>query len=135
MSQFQEYHPSTPRNEYNTENKLSCTCCIPPPDGEEANVTHTKEVLTPLAEKYRKDPSEGGADPPLYFLYSASNAISERLRDFACIPDEDNVLVILDVPSGVVYISDDDDLTSEGANKFIADYISGKLKGKSLRSR
>ena len=115
--------------------EITCFIYIFFSDNDEGSIGHAIEVLKPLAEKHTKSQNEGGADPTLYFLYSTVNEISESLRDFARIPDEDNVLVILDIPSGLVFISDDEELTSDKAGKFISDFLSGKLKGRSLSGK
>lgn len=70
---------------------------------------------------------------PVTFFYAGSDDTADSLRDFICLPEEDNVLVILDIPSQKLYVSDDDVLTREGVEKFVKDFSAGKLVGKSLK--
>ena len=69
----------------------------------------------------------------MIFFYTLGDDTSDSLCDFTQIEGEDNVLVILDIPSQMVYLSDDDVLTRESVEKFVKDFSAGKLQGKKLR--
>lgn len=69
----------------------------------------------------------------MVFFCTKGDDTSDSLRDFTQVPDDDNLLVILDIPSQKVYVSEDDVLTREGVKKFVTDFASGKLDGKKLR--
>ena len=70
----------------------------------------------------------------MQFFYAKGDEVSDSLRDFGELPDDDdNLLVILDIPSQMCYISEEDVLTREAVNKFVIDFTSGKLEGKKLR--
>ena len=97
-------------------------------DGEEASLNSAKEIILPVAEHYFKMD-----DPPMQFFYTKGDDVSDNLREFAEIPDDDNVLVILDVPNQICYVSEDEVLTKEGVEKFVNDFVNGKLEGKKLR--
>lgn len=72
-------------------------------------------------------------EPPVFFFYTKGDDTSDSLRDFIQLPDDDNLLVILDIPSQMVYISEEDVLTREGVQKFVSDFTNNKLDGKKLR--
>ena len=97
-------------------------------DGEEASLNSAKEIILPVAEHYFKM-----EEPPVQFFYTKGDDVSDSLREFGEVPDDDNVLVILDIPSQMRYISEDEVLTREGVEKFVSDFVSGKLEGKKLR--
>lgn len=69
----------------------------------------------------------------MVFFYTKGDETAESLHDFAQLPDDDNLLIILDIPSQNVYVSDDDVLTKEGIEKFVNDFAAGKLDGKPLK--
>lgn len=70
----------------------------------------------------------------MVFFYTKGDDTSDSLRDFTRqVPEDDNLLVILDIPSQKVYVSEDVVLTREGVKKFVTDFASGKLDGKTLR--
>ena len=70
----------------------------------------------------------------MIFFYTLGDDTSDSLCEFTQIAgDQDNVLVILDIPSQMVYLSDDDVLTRESVEKFVIDFSAGKLQGKKLR--
>lgn len=69
----------------------------------------------------------------MYFFYTKGDDTSDSLRDFIQLPDDDNLLIILDIPSQKVYISEDEVLTREGVSKFVSDFKENKLDGKNLR--
>lgn len=98
------------------------------PDGEEASIKSAQEIIQPVAEEYFKM-----EEPPVYFFYTKGDDTSDSLRDFVQLPDDDNLLVILDIPSQKVYISEDEVLTREGVHKFVSDFTENKLDGKNLR--
>lgn len=70
---------------------------------------------------------------PVTFFYAGLDDTADSLRDFICLPDDDNLIVILDIPSQKVHVADDDVLTREGVEKFVKDFSAGKLVGKSLK--
>ena len=76
---------------------------------------------------------EKDEDPPVFFFYTKGDETSDSLCEFAQIPDDDNLLIILDIPSQNVYISEEDVLTREGVEKFVMDFTNNKLEGKKLR--
>lgn len=69
----------------------------------------------------------------MIFFYTLGDDTSDSLCEFTQIDVEDNALVILDIPSQMVYPSDDDVLTRESVEKFVKDFSAGKLQGKKLR--
>ena len=85
-------------------------------------------MIQPVAEHYFKM-----EEPPVQFFYTKGDDVSDSLRDFGELPDDDNLLVILDIPSQMQYVSEVDVLTREAVEKFVNDFASGKLEGKKLR--
>ena len=102
-------------------------CIFVTSDGDEASIKSAKEIITPVAEL------EQECDSPVVFFYSLGDDTSDSLRDFIDIPDDDNILVILDIPSQKVYVAEDDVLSKEGVQKFVKDFAAGKLDGKKLK--
>ena len=84
--------------------------------------------MHPVAEHYFKM-----EEPPVQFFYTKGDDVSDSLRDFVGLPDDDNLLVILDVPNQMSYISEVEVLTREAVEKFVDDFANGKLEGKKLR--
>ncbi|XP_067032909.1 nucleoredoxin-like [Acropora muricata] len=110
----------------NTVNEEPCLIYFT--DGEESTIKGAKEIIGPVAEHMlAKEQS------PVTFFYAGLDDTADSLRDFICLPDDDNLLVILDIPSQKVYVADDDVLTREGVEKFVKDFSAGKLVGKSLK--
>ena len=103
-------------------------CIFVTSDGEEASIKSAKDIITPVAEQ------EQECGSPVVFFYSLGDDTSDSLRDFIDIPDDDNILVILDIPSQKVYVAEDEVLSKEGVQKFVTDFAAGKLKGKKLKS-
>ena len=97
-------------------------------DGEDASIKDANDMIGPVAEQLCSKKQS-----PVTFFYAKSDDTADSLRDFIDLTDEDNVLVILDVPSQKVYTSDDEVLTKEGVLKFVEDFSAGKLTGKQLR--
>ena len=102
-------------------------CIFVTSDGEDASIKSAKDMITPVAEQ------EWECDSPVVFFYSLGDDTSDSLRDFIDIPDDDNILVILDIPSQKVYVAEDEVLSKEGVHKFVTDFAAGKLEGKKLR--
>ena len=102
-------------------------CIFVTSDGEEASIKSAKDIITPVAEQ------EQECDSPVVFFYSLGDDTSDSLRDFIDIPDDDNILIILDIPSQKVYVAEDEVLSKEGVQKFVTDFGAGKLKGKKLK--
>lgn len=102
-------------------------CIFVTSDGEEASIKSAKDIITPVAEQVWE------CDSPVVFFYSLGDDTSDSLRDFIDIPDDDNILVILDIPSQKVYVAEDEVLSKEGVQKFVKDFAAGKLKGKKLK--
>ena len=102
-------------------------CIFVTSDGEEASIKSAKDIITPVAEQVWE------CDSPVVFFYSLGDDTSDSLRDFIDIPDDDNILVILDIPSQKVYVAEDEVLSKEGVQKFVTDFGAGKLKGKKLK--
>ena len=103
-------------------------CIFVTSDGEEASIKSAKDIITPVAEQ------EQECDSPVVFFYSLGDDTSDSLRDFIDIPDDDdNILVILDIPSQKVYVAEDEVLSKEGVQKFVKDFAAGKLEGKKLK--
>ena len=102
-------------------------CIFVTSDGDEASIKSAKEIIAPVAEQ------EQECDSPVVFFYSLGDDTSDSLRDFIDIPDDDNILVILDIPSQKVYVAEDDVLSKEGVQKFVKDFAAGKLDGKKLK--
>ena len=70
----------------------------------------------------------------MIFFYTKGDETSDSLLDFLGIDDgDDNQLIIVDIPSQKVYVSDDEELTKEGVEKFVTEFAGGKLSGKKLR--
>lgn len=107
--------------------------CFFTADGEESTMSHAKEVLGPTAESIAKKAEETEDDPSLYFFCAEADEIADSLRDFARIPDDDNVLVILDIPAGKVFVSDAEEVTPQVLEQFVNDYHNGALCGRNLR--
>ena len=102
-------------------------CIFVTSDGEEASIKSAKDIITPVAEQ------EQECGSPVVFFYSLGDDTSDSLRDFIDIPDDDNILVILDIPSQKVYVAEDEVLSKEGVQKFVTDFAEGKLKGRKLK--
>ena len=110
-----------------------CLVCMPISlflllDGEDAFIKSAQEIIQPVAEHYFKM-----EEPPVQFFYAKGDDISDSLREFGQLPDDDNLLVILDIPNQMRYISEEDVLTREAVEKFVTDFTDGKLEGKKLR--
>ena len=104
-------------------------CVFLTSDGEEASIKSAKEIITPVAEQLQQD-----CDSPVVFFYSLGDDTSDSLRDFIDISEEDdNILVILDIPSQKLYVAEDEVLSREAVRKFVTDFAAGKLDGKKLR--
>ena len=97
-------------------------------DGEDQSIESAQQMIQPVAEHYFKMD-----EPPVQFFYTKGDEVSDSLRDFGGLPDDDNILVILDIPSQMSYISEADVLTREAVEKFVNDFANGKLTGKKLR--
>lgn len=108
-------------------------CLIYFTDGEEPTMKHALEVLGPTATSTAEKAEATGDDPSLFFFYAEADDIADNLRDFARIPDDDNILVILDIPAGKVFVSDAEEVTSEVVQKFVNDYKNETLQGRSIR--
>ena len=102
-------------------------CIFVTSDGEEASIKSAKDIITPVAEQVWE------CDSPVVFFYSLGDDTSDSLRDFIDIPDDDNILIILDIPSQKVYVAEDEVLSKEGVQKFVKDFAAGKLEGKKLK--
>jgi len=105
--------------------QLHCSLLL---DGEDQTIEHVQQMIQPVAEHYFKM-----EEPPVQFFYTKGDDVSDSLRDFGELPDDDNLLVILDIPSQMQYVSEVDVLTREAVEKFVNDFASGKLEGKKLR--
>ena len=110
---------------------LLCMLCIfVTSDGDEASIKSAKEIITPVAEQQQQQ----DCDSPVVFFYSLGDDTSDSLRDFVGIAEEDdNILVILDIPSQKLYVAEDEVLSREAVRKFVTDFAAGKLDGKKLR--
>ena len=97
-------------------------------DGEGTSVKDAQEIMQPVAEHYFKMD-----EPPVQFFYTKGDEVSDSLRDFCELPDDDNLLVILDIPNQMSYTSEEDVLTREAVEKFVNDFVNGKLEGKQLK--
>lgn len=75
---------------------------------------------------------QANEDLPIHFFYGGSNDVVDSVLDFAGLSEE-NMLVILDIPSGKVYICENDVVTAEAAKQFIGDFLSDKLEGRKIR--
>ena len=111
-----------------------CVCqfhCFLLLDGEDSTVKQAQQIIQPVAEHYFKM-----EEPPVLFFYTKGDEISDSLRDFLPYLDEenDNVLVILNIPNQRLYISEvsAESLTREAVEKFVTDFTYGKLEGKAL---
>ena len=102
-------------------------CIFVTSDGEDASIKSAKDIITPVAEQVWE------CDSPVVFFYSLGDDTSDSLRDFIDIPDDDNILIILDIPSQKVYVAEDEVLSKEGVQKFVKDFAAGKLEGKKLK--
>lgn len=109
-------------------------CLIYFTDGEEASIQSAKEIIQPVAEHCIQVAEGIDENPPLFFFYTKGDETSDSLRDFLALPEEeDNILVILDIPSQQVYLSEAEVLTKEVVEAFVNNFLDGKLKGRSLR--
>ena len=70
--------------------------------------------------------------PPVFVVYTKGDDTSDSLHDLIHdqLPDDHNLLVILDIPSQMVFISEEDVLTREGVQKFVTDFTNNKQEGK-----
>ena len=96
-------------------------------DGEDASIKRAKEIIQPVAEHFFKM-----EDPPVIFFYTKGDEVSDSMREFAGLPNDDNLLVILDVPSQMYYILEDV-LTREALEKFVTDFANSKLEGNRIK--
>ena len=71
-------------------------------------------------------------DPPVRFFYTKGDDVSDSLRDFGHFPEDDNLLVILDISTQMKYVWEEDVLTREAVEKFVIDFADGKLEGEKL---
>lgn len=101
-------------------------------DGEEATLKHAKEILQPLADTYTTQSQQANEDLPIHFFYGGNNEVVDSVLDFAGISEE-NMLAILDIPSGKVYVCEKEVVTAEAAKQFVADFLNDKLEGRKLR--
>ncbi|EDO42086.1 predicted protein [Nematostella vectensis] len=108
------------------------TCAIYFADGEEETLKQAREMFQPLADKIAKDAAEKGEDRPITFLCARNDEVAESLREFASLPDDENILVILDIPSRRVFVSDNDVITTDNAREFVNNYLADKLQGRLL---
>ena len=98
-------------------------------DGKDASIKVAQEIIQPVAEHYFKM-----EEPPLKFFYTKGDEDSDSLREFAgTLPNDDNLLLILDIPCQMCYVSEEEVLTREAVEKFVNDFVNGKLEGKQLR--
>ena len=97
-------------------------------DGEDASIKNAQQIIQPVAERYFKM-----EEPPVHFFYTKGDTVSDSLREFGDLPDDDNLLVILDIPSQMHYVSEVDVLTREAVEKFVNDFANGKLEGMKLK--
>ena len=97
-------------------------------DGEDASIRSAQEIIQPVAEHYFKM-----EEPPVQFFYTKGDDVSDSLREFGGLPDDDNLLVILDVPNQMSYVSEVEVLTREAVEKFVIDVDNGKLDGNKLK--
>ena len=105
-------------------------CIFVTSDGDEASIKSAKEIITPVAEQQQQQ----DCDSPVVFFYSLGDDTSDSLRDFVGIAEEDdNILVILDIPSQKLYVAEDEVLSREAVRKFVTDFAAGKLDGTKLR--
>lgn len=88
-------------------------------------------MIQPVAEHYFKM-----EEPPVLFFYTKGDDISESLRDFVGLPDDDddNQLAILDIPNQKYYTCDEKVLTREAVEKFVTDFANCKLEGNKVQT-
>ena len=108
-----------------------CHVCLPISlflllDGEDESKS-SQEIIQPVAEQYFKM-----EEPPVQFFYTKGDEVSDSLCEFGGLRDDDNLLVILDIPSQMCYVSEEEVLTRETVEKFVIDFANGKLEGKRL---
>ena len=96
-------------------------------DGKDASIKVAQEIIQPVAEQYFKM-----EEPPVQFFYTKGDEVSDSLCEFGGLRDDDNLLVILDIPSQMCYVSEEEVLTRETVEKFVIDFANGKLEGKRL---
>ena len=113
---------------------VSCLCLVCMPislflllDGKDASIKVAQEIIQPVAEHYFKM-----EEPPVQFFYTKGDEVSDSLCEFGGLRDDDNLLVILDIPSQMCYVSEEEVLTRETVEKFVIDFANGKLEGKRL---
>lgn len=115
-------------------------CLIYFTDGKEASIQGAKDIIQPVAEHYFKVAEEADDDPPLFFFYTKRDDTSSSLRDFIGLNEEDDgtsagILVILDIPSQMVYECQEEVLTKEVVEAFVNDFVNDKLSGERLPLR
>jgi len=101
-------------------------------DGEEATLKHAKEILQPLADSYAEQAQQAHEDLPIHFFYGGNNEVVDSVLDFAGLSEE-NMLAIIDIPSGKVYVCEKEVVTADAAKQFITDFLNDKLEGRKLR--
>ncbi|KXJ29402.1 nucleoredoxin [Exaiptasia diaphana] len=107
-------------------------CAVYFTDGDEGTLKHAKEILQPLADSYMTQAEQANEDLPIHFFYGGNNEVVDSVLDFAGLSEE-NMLAILDIPSGKVYVCEKDVVTAEAAKQFIDDFLSDKLEGRKIR--
>lgn len=85
-----------------------------------------------MAESYTAEAKEKNEDLPIQFFFAGNNDVVESLLDFVGISEE-NMLAIVDIPNGKLFVCESEVVTADAAKQFIADYLSDKLQGRQLR--
>lgn len=83
-------------------------------------------TLLPLAEKYVADKKD------ISFFVSGNDGLGGRIRDFASLPQNEKVMVILDIPSQAKYVSEDE-ITLDNVKTFVEGFLNKTLTAKPIR--
>jgi nucleoredoxin len=100
--------------------------------GEDADVAAAKAVLQPIAEA-EAEAAKAAGDNQVFFMYTANDDMIDMVRDFARLKDTSPLLVLLDIPNQVKFVSKDHSITTENVSQFLADFKAGKLQEERLR--
>lgn len=104
-------------------------CLILFTDGEDEELLEARAVLKDVAVREH----EKGEDQELFFFYAGDDEFCDQVRDFASLEDRSPLLVILDSPAQLVYVSPATDMSCEVVEEFVDSYLADKLTPKPLR--
>eukprot|EP00731_Ephydatia_muelleri_P022587 Em0015g170a len=106
----------------------------------DSNEESVKTTLRPIAEKYFSDCKQQEKEVELCFFYCSKGEDEEdeddeivtSLRNFAKLPDRLPLLVIIDIPSQQVFVSDKTTIDAAAVEEFVRSYEGKTLQGNPL---